>query len=93
MRHEIEMVDSFSTHNEWVSMVVEYPTEKFNLEVFLPSSRTIQGTRREISEGASQSFDKRRLLPQKVPDEDRIVMRWEEKKPVTGRTYTIYWDW
>ena len=93
LRHEIEMVDSFSSHNEWVSMVVEYPTEKLNLGVFLPSSRTIQGARREISEGASQSFDKRRLVPQKVPGEDRIAMRWEEINPITGRTYTIYWDW
>jgi len=93
LRHRIELVDSFCTHNEWVSMVVEYPTEKFTLEVTLPSDRMILGARHEISAGASQSFDKRRLVPQKVPGADQVSLVWEDKAPVTGRTYTIYWEW
>ena len=93
LRHEIKMVDSFTSHNEWVTMVVEYPTEKFTLEVLLPSSRMIHGGRREISEGASQSFDKRRVVPQKIPGSDQVSMLWVEEKPITGRTYTLYWEW
>lgn len=93
LRHEIELVDSFRSHNEWVSMVIEYPTGKFLLEVVLPADRMILGARREISEGASQSFDKRRLVPHKVPGTDQVTMNWEEENPVTGRTYTVYWEW
>ncbi len=93
LRHKIELIDSFNTHNEWVSMVMEYPTGKFTLEVILPADRMILGTRREISEGASQSFDKRRLVPQKVPGENQVSLAWTEESPVTGRTYTVYWEW
>ncbi|MDP7371056.1 MAG: hypothetical protein QF919_11255 [Nitrospinota bacterium] len=93
LRHEIELIDSFNTHNEWVSMVMEYPTGRFTLEVILPADRMILGTRREISEGASQSFDKRRLVPQKVPGQNQVSLVWTEENPVTGRTYTVYWEW
>lgn len=93
LRHKIELVESFCTRNEWVSIVVEYPTERFVLEVILPSDRMIQGARSESSEGASQSFDKRRVVPQKVAGESQVMMVWEEESPVTGRTYTLYWEW
>ena len=93
LRHKIELVESFCTRNEWVSIVVEYPTERFVLEVILPSDRMIQGARSESSAGASQSFDKRRVVPQKVPGESRVMMVWEEESPITGRTYTLYWEW
>jgi hypothetical protein len=93
LRHEIELVESFCTHNEWVSIVVEYPTERFVLELILPSGRMIQGARSESSDGASQSFDKRRIVPQKVPGESQVMMVWEEARPVTARTYTLYWEW
>ena len=89
----MKLIDSFCTHNEWVSIVVEYPTERFVLELILPSDRMIQGARSESSAGASQSFDKRRIVPQKVPGESQVVMAWEKESPVTGRTYTLYWEW
>ena len=62
LRHKMKLIDSFCTHNEWVSIVVEYPTERFVLELILPSDRMIQGARSESSSGASQSFDKRRIV-------------------------------
>jgi hypothetical protein len=93
LRHEIRMIDTFTSHNEWVSLVVEYPTEKFILEVLLPAGRLVTGARRETSEGASQTFNKRRVVPRPVQDTDQVSLLWLEEKPLTGRTYTIFWDW
>lgn len=93
LRHEIKLIDTFTSHNEWVSLVVEYPTEKFVLEVFLPPGRLVTGARRETSEGASQTFNKRRVVPRPIPETDQVALSWTEEKPLTGRTYTMFWDW
>ncbi len=93
LRNVNKLVDTFVSHNEWVTLVVEYPTEKFILEVLLPSERMVTGARRETSEGASQTFNKRRVIPRTVADTGQISLLWTEDKPLTGRTYTMFWDW
>jgi len=93
IRHEIELIDSFTSRNEWVTLVVEYPTEMFLLEVVLPPGRRVHGARREESEGASNSFNKRRVFPRALDDTGQIILEWEETSPVTGRAYTLFWDW
>ncbi len=93
LRNEIKLVDTFVSNNEWVSLVVEYPTEKFVLEVILPSGRMVTGARRETSEGASQTFNKRRVVPRTMPETGQVSLLWSEDKPLTGRTYTMFWDW
>ena len=40
-----------------------YPTEEFHLEVLIPPGRQLVGARREESQGASNSFNKRRVYP------------------------------
>lgn len=93
VRHQLKLENAFTTRNEWVTLVVEYPTDFFRLEVVLPPGRKLAGARREESEGASNSFNKRRVFPRTDPDTGRIILEWEEPRPVTGRAYTLFWDW
>ena len=93
LRHEIRLHNAFSGRNEWVTLVVEYPTEAFRLEVLLPPGRKLVGARREESEGASNSFNKRRVFPRTLPQTGQVSLLWEEERPVTGRAYTLFWDW
>ena len=57
------------------------------------TARMVTGARRETSEGASQTFNKRRVIPRVVPDTGQVSLLWTEDKPLTGRTYTMFWDW
>lgn len=93
VRHELALRDVFTTRNEWVTLVVEYPTEAFRLEVLLPAGRKIVGARREESQGASNSFNKRRMYPRILSETGQTCLEWEERQPVTGRAYTLFWDW
>ncbi len=93
LRHRLHLRGAFTTRNEWVTLVVEYPTEAFRLEVLLPAGRKILGARREESQGASNSFNKRRVHPRVLPATGRTRLAWEEERPVTGRAYTLFWDW
>ncbi len=93
LRHELELHDAFTSRNEWVTLVVEYPTESFRMEVLLPPGRKLLGARREESEGASNSFNKRRVYPKALPGTGQVLLQWEERRPVTGRAYTLFWDW
>ncbi|MBI3127078.1 MAG: hypothetical protein HYZ11_05705 [Candidatus Tectomicrobia bacterium] len=93
LRHEIRLHNAFTGRNEWVTLVVEYPTEVFRLEVILPPGRRLVGARREESEGASNSFNKRRVFPRTLSQTGQISLLWEEERPVTGRAYTLFWDW
>ncbi len=93
LRNENMLTDTFTSHNEWVSLVVEYPTERFVLEVLIPSSRLVIGARHETSEGASQTFNKRRVIPRAMIDTGQVSLLWTEDRPLTGRTYTMFWDW
>lgn len=93
VRHEIRLHNAFTGRNEWVTLVVEYPTEVFRLEVLLPPGRRLVGARREESEGASNSFNKRRVFPRTLPQTGQVSLLWEEERPVTGRAYTLFWDW
>ena len=93
LRHEIRLHNAFTGRNEWVTLVVEYPTEVFRLEVILPPGRRLVGARREESEGASNSFNKRRVFPRTLPQTGQVSLLWEEARPVTGRAYTLFWDW
>ena len=91
--HDLELLDAFISRNEWVTLVVEYPTESFHLEVILPGERKLLGSRREESEGASNTFNKRRVFPNKISNTDQYSLVWENDFPVTGRSYTLFWDW
>tara|TARA_B110000014_G_scaffold187459_1_gene136309 strand:- start:451 stop:1197 length:747 start_codon:yes stop_codon:yes gene_type:complete len=93
IQEEIELLNTFNSRNEWVTLVVEYPTESFKLSLILPFERKPIGVRREESDGASNSFNKRRLYPDFDSDNDRIVVQWEEESPILGRAYTMFWDW
>jgi hypothetical protein len=91
--HDLELVNAFASRNEWVTLVVEYPTECFHLEVILPSERKLLGSRCEESEGASNTFNKRRVFPNKISNTGQYSLVWENDFPVTGRSYTLFWDW
>ena len=93
LRHELVLRDAFVTRNEWVTLVVEYPTEEFHLEVLIPPGRQIVGARREESQGASNSFNKRRVYPRMLNETGKTRLEWRETQPVTGRAYTLFWDW
>ncbi|MEK6710898.1 MAG: hypothetical protein AABZ64_09995 [Nitrospinota bacterium] len=93
LRHEIRLRNAFTGRNEWVTLVVEYPTEVFRIEVLLPPGRRLLGARREESEGASNSFNKRRVFPRTLPQTGQLSLLWEEERPATGRAYTLFWDW
>ncbi len=93
LRHQLGLRSSFTARNEWVTLVVEYPTEAFRLEVFLPPGRKVMGARREESQGASNSFNKRRAYPRLLSETGQTRLEWEERRPVTGRAYTLFWDW
>ncbi len=93
LRHELVLRDAFVTRNEWVTLVVEYPTEEFHLEVLIPPGRQIVGARREESQGASNSFNKRRVYPRMLNETGQTRLEWREIQPVTGRAYTLFWDW
>ena len=93
LRHELVLRDAFVTRNEWVTLVVEYPTEEFHLEVLVPPGRQIVGARREESQGASNSFNKRRVYPRMLNKTGQTRLEWRETQPVTGRAYTLFWDW
>ena len=93
LRHELVLRDAFVMRNEWVTLVVEYPTEEFHLEVLVPPGRQIVGARREESQGASNSFNKRRVYPRMLNKTGQTRLEWRETQPVTGRAYTLFWDW
>ena len=93
IQEEIDLLNTFNSRNEWVTLVVEYPTESFKLSLILPFERKPIGVRREESDGASNSFNKRRLYPDFDSENDRIVVQWEEESPILGRAYTMFWDW
>ena len=93
LRHRSGLRDVFTARNEWVTLVVEYPTEAFRLEVSLPAGRKVVGARREESQGASNSFNKRRVRPRVLGEAGGTRLEWEERRPVTGRAYTLFWDW
>ncbi len=93
IQEEIDLFNTFDSRNEWVTLVVEYPTESFKLSLILPFGRKPIGVRREESDGASDSFNKRRLYPDYDAGNDRIVIQWEEISPILGRAYTMFWDW
>ncbi len=93
LRHELVLRDSFTTRNEWVTLVVEYPTDEFHLEVLIPPGRQLVGARREESQGASNSFNKRRVYPRVLNETGQTRLEWRETQPVTGRAYTLFWDW
>ena len=93
LRHEIVLHDSFTTRNEWVTLVVEYPTDEVHLEVLIPPGRKLVGARREESQGASNSFNKRRVYPRLLNETGQTRLEWRETGPVTGRAYTLFWDW
>ena len=93
LRHELVLRDSFTTRNEWVTLVVEYPTDEFHLEVLVPPGRKLVGARREESQGASNSFNKRRVYPRLLNETGQTRLEWRETQPVTGRAYTLFWDW
>ncbi|MED5578610.1 MAG: hypothetical protein VX794_01105 [Nitrospinota bacterium] len=93
IQEEIHLLNTFNSRNEWVTLVVEYPTESFKLSLILPFERKPVGVRREESDGASNSFNKRRLYPNFDIESNRIVIEWEERSPVLGRAYTMFWDW
>ncbi len=93
LHHELHLRDSFTSRNEWVTLVVEYPTDEFHLEVLIPSGRKIVGVRREESQGASNSFNKRRVYPRILNETGQTCLEWRETAPVTGRAYTLFWDW
>jgi len=93
IQEEIDLINTFHSRNEWVTLVVEYPTESFKLSLILPFERKPIGVRREESDGASNSFNKRRLYPEFDAENDQIVISWEEESPVLGRAYTMFWDW
>lgn len=93
LRHRSRLRDAFTARNEWVTLVVGYPTEAFRLEVLLPAGRKVAGARREESQGASNSFNKRRIYPRVLDETGRTRLEWEERRPVTGRAYTLFWDW
>ncbi|MDE0330906.1 MAG: hypothetical protein OXL41_03475 [Nitrospinae bacterium] len=93
LRHELLLHDSFTTRNEWVTLVVQYPTDEFHLEVLIPPGRKLVGARREESQGASNSFNKRRVYPRHLNETGQTSLEWRETQPVTGRAYTLFWDW
>lgn len=93
LRHRSSLRGAFTARNEWVTLVVEYPTEAFRLEVNLPAGRKVAGARREESQGASNGFNKRRVHPRAAGEGGGTRLEWEERRPVTGRAYTIFWDW
>ncbi|MEE9275287.1 MAG: hypothetical protein V3V62_08270, partial [bacterium] len=93
IRHVLELKDAFTSRNEWVTLMVEYPTESFRLEIIIPPGRRILGSRREESMGPSNSVNKRRVVPHTIPETGRISLLWEQEEPITGRAYTLYWDW
>lgn len=93
IRHSLELKDAFCSRNEWVTLMVEYPTESFRLEIVIPPGRKILGSRREESMGPSNSFNKRRVIPRSIPETGRISLLWDQEEPITGRAYTLYWDW
>lgn len=93
LRHELLLRDSFTSRNEWVTLVVEYPTDEFRLEVLIPPGRKLVGARREESQGASNSFNKRRVYPRLLNETGQTRLEWREAGPVTGRAYTLFWDW
>ena len=93
LRHELRLRDSFTSRNEWVTLVVEYPTDEFHLEVLIPPGRKLAGARREESQGASNSFNKRRVYPRLLNETGQTRLEWRETGPVTGRAYTLFWDW
>lgn len=93
IHHDLELIDTFTSRNEWVTLVIEYPTESFHLEVILPGERELLGARREESEGASNTFNKRRVFPNKLPNTGQYSLIWENDFPVTGRSYTLFWNW
>ena len=49
LRHRTRLRGAFTARNEWVTLVVGYPTEAFRLEVLLPAGRKVAGARREES--------------------------------------------
>lgn len=93
VRHTLELSDTFTSRNEWITLVIEYPTESFHLEVQLPPGRKLIGARREESMGASHSLNKRRVVPKIAPDTGEIRLIWDQQNPQTGRSFTLYWDW
>lgn len=93
LRHRSSLRGAFTARNEWVTLVVEYPTEAFRLEVNLPAGRKVAGARREESQGASNGFNKRRVHPRAAGEAGGTRLEWEERRPVTGRAYTLFWDW
>ena len=93
LRQQLSLRGAFTTRNEWVTLLVEYPTEEFWLEVLVPSGRHIVGARREESQGASNSFNKRRVYPRMLNETGQTRLEWKENQPVTGRAYTLFWDW
>ena len=93
LRHELILRDAFTTRNEWVTLVVQYPTDEFRLEVLIPPGRKLLGARREESQGASNSFNKRRVYSRLLNGTGQTRLEWRETQPVTGRAYTLFWDW
>lgn len=93
LRHELNLRDSFTSRNEWVTLVVGYPTDEFRLEVLIPPGRKLVGARREESQGASNSFNKRRVYPRLLNETGQTRLEWRETQLVTGRAYTLFWDW
>tara|TARA_Y100000588_G_scaffold260917_1_gene275493 strand:+ start:8767 stop:9513 length:747 start_codon:yes stop_codon:yes gene_type:complete len=93
IQEEMVLANTFNSRNEWVTLVVEYPTDSFKLSLILPFERKPIGVRREESDGASNSFNKRRLYPEFDAENNRIVILWDEHSPILGRAYTMFWDW
>ena len=64
LRHEIVLHDSFTTRNEWVTLVVEYPTDEFHLEVLIPPRPQAGGrAARGVPGGVEQLQQAPRLSP------------------------------
>ncbi|MCY3822946.1 MAG: hypothetical protein OXG62_03645 [Nitrospinae bacterium] len=62
-------------------------------QFFRCAARKLVGARREESQGASNSFNKRRVYPRLLNETGQTRLEWRESQLVTGRAYTLFWDW
>ena len=58
--------------------------------MLIPPGRKLVGARREESQGASNSFNKRRVYPRLLNETGQTRLEWRETQPVTGqRVYAV----
>ncbi|MFC1938287.1 hypothetical protein ACFLWH_01340 [Chloroflexota bacterium] len=78
----------FHKDREFSGYIPDYPTNKFKLEVHLPSQRTARNPKAYKGTGAeTQELD----TPELSSDGQKIT--WNGKKLKPGSNYRLQWDW